>query len=120
MSSRARIVYSTGSEGEPSDPTDPADAASSTRLLPGEHDLRVRIDRKGRRGRTVTRVGPFRLRRADVAEVLRDLKRRLGTGGGLAPDASFEGGAFVLELQGERVEEVLSRLAELGFRTSKG
>ncbi len=81
---------------------------------PQEHSIRVRLERSGRKGKTVTVAGPFRLVRADADSLLRELKRRCGAGGTLKSIDDAESGVD-LEIQGDHAEALLERLAGLGY-----
>ena len=114
----ARPVWSTGPDG--SGPADaicercgkaPCRCAENHRLPPERHVVHVRRDRRGRRGKTVTVAGPFHVGRVAAGDLLRDLKRRCGSGGTLRGDED----GFTLEIQGDRVQPVLDLLVRLGY-----
>lgn len=70
--------------------------------------LRVVTDRKGRKGKTATIVEGFTCSDAEVEEVAKKIKQRLGTGG------SARGGEILI--QGDRKADVVKALGELGFK----
>lgn len=70
--------------------------------------LDVLLDRKGRKGKAATIVAGFTLDDAEVEEVARRLKQRLGVGG------SSRGGEILI--QGDKRREVADALADLGFK----
>ena len=116
---RGRLVYSTGSEGSLSERRAPAEAEA----VGGTQDrkLVVRRERSGRKGKTVTVVTPVLLGRAEAAELLTVLKKKLGCGGSVKPGRAPDGKACLeLELQGDRREAVVAELGARGFRASPG
>lgn len=70
--------------------------------------LRVVTDRKGRKGKTATIVEGFTCPDAEVEEVAKKLKQRLGTGG------SARGGEILI--QGDRKGDVIKALTDLGYK----
>jgi translation initiation factor 1 (eIF-1/SUI1) len=61
----------------------------------------------------VTVAGPLHIGRGGAGALLRELKRRGGSGGTLRGGAGETG--FTLEIQGDHVENVLGHLAGLGY-----
>ncbi len=123
MSAKGRLVYSTGPDGHsrsrdacPTCAPHPCRCGGTARLDRSAHALRVRRDRAGRRGKTVTVVSPLYLGREELRDLLGQLKRLCG-GGGAAKPATPAGGprGWALEIQGDHVDRVLERLRELGF-----
>jgi len=105
-----RRVYSTGPEGGASTPVEPAGVIGEV-LPPERHDVRVRRERSGRRGKTVTVAGPFLLGREEARTLFRQWKKACGSGGALkARDEEFW-----LEIQGDHVERLVSELQRSGF-----
>ena len=114
----ARLVYSRGPEGNGGDKRGDAATANpvTTREL-GEHDVRVRRDRSGRKGKTVTVCGPWYRPAEELKARLKRWKQRCGSGGAVkAADARRYPGGSDLELQGDHVELVLELLDEEGVR----
>jgi len=85
-----------------------AERASSA---PGGGPIRVRREKKGRRGKTVTTVSGLPLAGPDLAALAGELKRRCGTGGSVK-----EG---VVEIQGDQVELLIELLAERGYAAKR-
>ena len=79
--------------------------------MPPRVTARLRLESKGRGGKSVTVVDGLPRNAAFVDALLRELKRALGTGG-----TAREG---ALELQGDRREALRPLLAARGF-TVKG
>lgn len=105
-----RVVSATGAA---SDRDAPAEIVPRP---PAAHAVRVRRERGGRRGKTVTVAAPLFLERAAAAELLGRLKRACGGGGTLKPVDSGDGcGALALELQGDHADRVVELLADGGF-----
>lgn len=76
-------------------------------LPPERQRLRIRIERAGRRGKTVTLVTGFVGSSEDLKELGRRLKAHLGTGG-----TSKDG---VIVIQGDVKEKVVGWLRQSGF-----
>ena len=100
---RLGVVYSTDpdfnfNKGElDQDETLPAD----------KQDLRVMLDRKNRKGKTVTIVRGFRGATADLEELGKKLKKRCGTGG------SVKDGEIIV--QGDFCKAIISYLQSEGY-----
>lgn len=113
-----RLVYTTGVGrralcpqcGEPVEECRcPAQRASSATRTDGV--VRIALDRKHRRGKTVTVVTNAPGDDADLAQMCRELKKQLATGG-----AVIEGR---LELQGAHAERVAAYFAQRGIKTKR-
>ena len=74
--------------------------------------LSVRLDRKGRKGKSVTLVRGLPADEKLLHELSKTLKTRLGGGGTFYIDGEFG----VVEVQGEHVRAVVDLLAEQGFQ----
>lgn len=104
-----RTVYST----DP-DPAPAAQPAASPGPLPTRQQnipVIVSIERKGRGGKTVSLVTGVKSPPAGKAALLKLLKSRLGTGGTLKDE--------VLEIQGDRRDDIVAILVELGYKAKK-
>lgn len=101
MSDRPRVVFSTGPAPEKA----PADEDAP---LPETIVAKLRIEKKGRGGKTVTVVDGLPANRPFLEALARDLKRACGTGGAVSEGA--------VELQGDRRERLREILASKGFR----
>ena len=89
-------------------PTDRCQCSSRfEEAVPAKVTARLRLESKGRGGKSVTVVDGLPRNAAFVEELLRALKRSLGTGG-----TAREG---ALELQGDRREALRTLLAARGF-----
>jgi len=119
---RGRLVYSSGPDRSARRDVCPRCAAAPCRCdrvqtrPAGEHDVRVRRERSGRKGKTVTVAGPLFLPRDEAKSLLGQLKRRCGGGGTIKQGRAQSGEpCFDLELQGDHVERVLQQLDAAGF-----
>ena len=125
----ARLAFSSGPDGRGQSPSDACRrcGASPCRCgaggkapTPARQAVRVRRERGGRRGKTVTVAEPLSLARADAIQLLSELKRECGAGGALKDVAAENGrAAFALELQGDHVATIVERLVARGFRAKR-
>lgn len=82
--------------------------------------MRVRRERSGRRGKTVTVAGPLQLVRADAAELLKALKRLCGSGGTLKlAKRPEEEATFEIEVQGDHADRLVAELSRRGYRVKR-
>ena len=106
------LVYSTGKETMAS-LLEGLSLRDEEETLPKEdQELRVRIERKGRKGKTVTLISGFVGQTADLEELGKELKVKCGIGG------SVKEGEVIL--QGELVERVVALLREMGYTRTRG
>jgi translation initiation factor 1 len=111
----ARVVYSTGQGrvcptcGWPADDCKCSRAGAVDEPVPsrGIIHAKLRMERKGRGGKTVTVVDGLPRNGAFLKDLAQELKRACGTGGTVV-----EG---TIELQGELRDRVRAFLAERGF-----
>ena len=121
----SRLVYSTGPEGGrsagegrcPHCRLRPCGCPAAPLRAPADHSIRVRTERSGRRGKTVTVAGPFCLSRDDAVGVLKALKRACGCGGTLKLEPAT---GQTMEIQGDQVDRVVEQLARQGFSVTRG
>lgn len=73
--------------------------------------IEVSLDRKRRKGRTVTLAAGFDLTPKTLDEIARDLKKRCGAGG------TAKGRE--IEIQGEHVDAVAEELVKRGFKVRR-
>ncbi|HVT02410.1 MAG TPA: translation initiation factor [Thermoanaerobaculia bacterium] len=78
---------------------------------PSSQTIFVTVDRKKRRGKSVTMATGFVLSEKTLGELARSLKSRCGAGGTSSPGE--------IEVQGEHVETVAAELEKLGYRVKK-
>lgn len=110
--SKGGLVYSTGKETMASLLEGLSLRDEEETLPKEEQELRVRIERKGRKGKTVTLISGFVGQSADLEELGKALKARCGIGG------SVKEGEVIL--QGELVERVVALLREMGYTRTRG
>ena len=106
---KSRLVYSTDKalprkENRAEKPPQAADTRTPK-------SVRVRLDRKGRGGKSVTLIEGIQLTGKDREVLLRRLKTRLGTGGALKND--------VLEIQGDHCTAIISLLQDMGYKPKR-
>jgi translation initiation factor 1 len=105
---RSRLVYST-EQDVPKTKKDtniaaPAGPASANRLV-------IRLDRKGRGGKSVTLIEGLPMPMKETELLLKQLKARLGAGGAMKDSC--------LELQGEHCEAVMTILQGMGLKPKR-
>ena len=107
--SNSRLVYSTEEviprKGKPADRSAPAPAD------PAKCRAIVRLDRKGRGGKTVTVIGGLQLPAEDSEKLLKQLKTKFGTGGAVKNGA--------LEIQGDHCDGIMAELGKMGYRPKR-
>ncbi|HYA14583.1 MAG TPA: translation initiation factor [Syntrophales bacterium] len=69
----------------------------------------VRLDKKGRRGKTVTVIDGLQMPQEKMEELLGQLKVKLGTGGTIKKSS--------LEIQGDHRSALVSLMKDMGFST---
>ena len=106
------LVYSTGKETMASLLKGLSLGEEEETLPKEDQELRVRIERKGRKGKTVTLISGFVGQTADLEELGKELKAKCGIGG------SVKDGEVIL--QGELVERVVALLREMGYTRTRG
>jgi len=105
----SRLVYSTGraipKKEKPAVGNFPAAAP------PAKSRTIVRLDRKGRGGKSVTIIEGLGLSAKDSEKLLKQLKAKLGTGG-TVKDGS-------IEIQGDHCDTVMAELAAIGYKPKR-
>lgn len=104
---RLGVVYSTNSEYQ----FESGQPKAQQTLPPDQQLLCVRLDRKNRKGRTVTLVDGFKGTEEDLKLLGKELKSRCGTGG-----SSKDGEILV---QGDFRERVVTLLVDKGFKVKR-
>ena len=72
---------------------------------------RVRLEKKGRGGKTVTTIAGLPLTGADLKALGSDLKRKCGSGGSV-----IDG---VIEIQGDKADAVIATLEKAGYKAKR-
>jgi translation initiation factor 1 len=83
----------------------------TTDVPPEQQVIRVEIDRKRRKGKTVTVASGFQLTKSSLDSVAKSLKTRCAAGGKQDKDE--------IEIQGDHIDAVADVLAGLGYRVRK-
>lgn len=104
----ARLVYSTDKVVPRKNPQGEGLQTSS---YPAQRKVTVRRERKGRGGKTVTVIEGLRMTRQDQAQLLKELKTMLGTGG-TDKEAS-------LEIQGDHRDSIIGILQKKGYQAKR-
>lgn len=108
-----RLVYSTDPEPEPeqSPPVLPRNPAAPF-AVQGTQPVRVRLDRKGRKGKTVSIIVGVKSPEVGKRALAKHLKDKLGCGGAVK-------GADI-EIQGDQRERLVAALNDLGYKARQG
>lgn len=116
---KGRLVWSS-ERGDERQEGEAGPAEPSASLPPGKQDVRVRREKGGRGGKTVTVAGPLVLVRDDAQALLASWKKLCGSGGTLRSVRSPQGAAaFELEIQGDHADRLLAELARAGYRVKR-
>jgi translation initiation factor 1 len=108
VSDESRLVYSTdGGRVRPPSPPPPAKAKARPAVLE-DGTVRLRREKNGRRGKTVTTASGIGGAPQQLDELLSQLKQYLGTGGARQGP--------VLLFQGDHRARLQSRLEAMGYR----
>ena len=114
MSDKGRLVYSTGVGAMCPDCGWPKDNCQCSRQfdqpVPLKITAKLRMEKKGRGGKTVTVVDGLPRNSAFLKELSQELKRACGTGGAVS---SISGGT--VELQGDLRDRVRAVLEKKGY-----
>jgi translation initiation factor 1 len=109
IDSNSRLVYSTDEviprKGKP------ADRNAPTPVDPATCRTTVRLDRKGRGGKSVTVIEGLQLPAGDSEILLKQLKAKFGTGGAVKNGA--------LEIQGDHCDGIMAELDKIGYRPKR-
>ncbi|MCH2171556.1 translation initiation factor Sui1 [Myxococcota bacterium] len=84
---------------------------TSPRAPQGDGIVRVRRERKGRKGKTVTTIDGLPLPSDELRKLARDLKRHCGSGGSLVDR--------IIEIQGDHVNLVIEELEARGYQVKR-
>ncbi len=105
----SKLVYSTGCavprKEKPADRDFPAAAG------PAKAKAIVRLDRKGRGGKSVTIIEGLHISAKESEKLLKQLKTKLGTGG------TVKNGS--LEIQGDHCDAVIAELTGIGYKPKR-
>ena len=104
MDKNSRLVYSTNSSQKIKNTSND----SSTKLKK-TGTAKILLDRKGRKGKSMTVVEGLSVNPQHLADIAKQLKQFLGTGG-----TAKQGR---IEIQGDHRKKVAEKLESLGFKT---
>ena len=106
---KSRLVYSTD-KVLPNKEKPAGKVTQATGPL-SQQKVYVRLDRKGRGGKSVTLIEGIQTPGKDREALLKQLKARLGTGGALKND--------VIEIQGDHCDVIISMLQGMGYKPKR-
>lgn len=84
----------------------------SATIMDVQQPVRIRFEKKGRVGKSVSVVSGLNLNNGELESMLKEFKMKLGTGGTLK-DGN-------IEIQGNHCDVLLSMLLERGYKAKKG
>jgi translation initiation factor 1 len=108
----SRLVYSTkpGWNEEAPQVPEPADASGWLGPPKGQQ-LKVRREKQGRAGKTVTTIFEFQASDRQRGFLAKELRKFLGCGGTVKDG--------VIEMQGDQLEKIMGKLEALGYKPRK-
>jgi len=109
-----RLVYSTDPDVDVESRRKQKKRQQRTRpapKLPNDGVIRVFLERKGRKGKSVTTLRGLPGNAPDKKALLKKLKSQLGTGGAMKDG--------VIEIQGDHRDRVIAILAKEGYKAKK-
>jgi len=89
----------------------PDEKVLHTNVRPSQQKATVRLDRKGRGGKSVTVIEGLQIPQKEREALLKRLKAKLGTGGTVKDTC--------LELQGDHRDALMEALEKLGYPTKR-
>jgi translation initiation factor 1 len=89
----------------------PVEKVLHTSLRPSQQKATVRLDRKGRGGKSVTVIEGLQIPQKEREALLKQLKSKLGTGGTVKDTC--------LEIQGDHCDALMAALEKLGYPTKR-
>jgi len=111
---KSKLVYSTdkGLPGpDKNRKTGSVEKAPQAGLSSGQQKVTVRLDRKGRGGKSVSVIEGLLMTEKEKEALLKQLKARLGTGGTVRDTA--------LEIQGDHCDALMAALEKAGYRPKR-
>ncbi len=108
-SEKSRLVYSTDQPVPRQNK--PAERFPDADVRPAQQKVTLRLDRKGRGGKSVTVIEGIQFPQKEKEQFLRQLKARLGTGGTVRDNA--------IEIQGDYRDALMTVLEKMGYRPKR-
>lgn len=105
----SKLVYSTDKNVPRKE--QPVKQVFQASILPGQQQVYVRLERKGRGGKTVSVIDGLTLSSQERERLLKQLKAALGTGGTIKDNA--------LEIQGDHRDRIIELLRKIGYRPKR-
>ncbi|NIP24419.1 MAG: hypothetical protein GWO38_11520 [Phycisphaerae bacterium] len=105
----SKLVYSTRDDAELDTEKSTTDLKQS--LPPQQQTIQVMVDRKRRRGKTVTVCRGFQLTPTDLKELEKTLKQYCGAGG--------TSKANEIEIQGDQRDKIMQKLTTLNYKVKR-
>ena len=109
MPDESRLVWS--SHPPSTRPAAEPPAGSGQALPPFGQKIKVRREKQGRNGKTVSTLFEFHASDAQRGQLARELKHKIGTGGTVKDG--------IVEIQGDHVDKILGLLAAWGYKPKK-
>ena len=106
---KGKLVFSTRDDAQID--TGKKSVSLSKSVPPQQQTIRVMLDRKRRRGKTVTVCAGFQLTPKDLKELGKQLKQFCGAGGTSKDNE--------IEIQGDHREKVIEKLIALKYKAKK-
>ena len=106
---KSKLVYSTDQAIPRKEK--PVEKVIQTSMRPAEQKVIVRLDRKGRGGKSVTVIEGLQMPENERETLLKQLKTRLGTGGTMKE--------ATLEIQGDHRDALMAALKKMGYRPKR-
>ena len=106
---KSRLVFSTDKVVPRKD--NPSVKAPKETIHASQQRVYVRLERKGRGGKSVTLIEGLQMSEKDREALLKQLKARLGTGGSIKNE--------ILEIHGDQRDTVIALLHEMGYKPKR-
>jgi translation initiation factor 1 len=106
---KTKLVYSTDKVLHNNEK--PVGKAPQAKAPLSQQKVYVRLDRKGRGGKSVTIIEGIQMPLKDREALLKKMKARLGTGGALKND--------VIEIQGDHCDMIIALLQGMGYKPKR-
>lgn len=102
-----KILYSAGPDGH-GEIKQAKPGKGPAGLPPLGQQIKVRREKQGRAGKTVTTLFEFQASDRQREELAKELKKHLGCGGTVKEN--------VVEIQGDQLAKILDKLSKLGYK----